>query len=297
MRNAITPNRVANSILIKRKSMNKVIIVEGTHDLLFFSKFKHSESQIEIAFGWENVINVVNSLLKEGYDNCIGIIDTDLKPIIPESYIIPANVFTTDCHDINIETIEYSFDIIYNHYCSKEKDKKFKEDNQLNDIKTYIYSLALPISFLRILSKRNSYNLRFKCKDEEGNSLDFTKFIDKDKFKFINIEKLVEAVMNYSRNKIKTDIPTKDIIVAELNQLIEQENDTYDRNKITNGHDFGEIILVGLKRKLGNNQHIKSDDFLKDCILNYEFVEFQKTKLFQQIKRFEATNTIEYLKN
>ena len=297
MRNAITANRVANSILIKRKSINKVIIVEGTHDLLFFSKFKHSESQIEIAFGWENVINVINSLLEEGYENCIGIIDTDLKPIIPESYVIPDNVFTTDCHDINIETIEYSFDIIYNHYCSTEKDKKFKEDNQLSDMKRYIYSLALPISCLRILSKRHTYNLCFKCKDEEGSSLDFTKFIDKDKFKFINIEKLVETVVNYSRNRIKNEIPTKDIIVTELNKLIEEESETYDKKHITNGHDFGEIILIGLKKKLGNNQHIKSDDFLKDCILTYEFVEFQKTKLFQQIKEFEVINNIEYLKN
>lgn len=297
MKNHLTHNRIVNSILIKKDKIKKIIIVEGSHDQLFFSKFKDDDSTLELAFGWSNVINVVKELSNQNFNKCIGIIDTDLKPIIPENYTIPQNVFSTDCHDINIETIEYSFDIIYNHYSSNDKDEKFKKDNNLQNIKEYTYQLSKPLSFLRVLSKRKKYNLCFKSKEEDGNSLDFSKFINKDNYKFISIDKLVDTVINYSRSRIKEVLPKKEVIIQELNELIQNEENNYDYRKLTNGHDFGEIILLGLKKVLGNNQHIKADNILKDCVLNYEFSEFKKTNLYTNIKRYQKANNENYLKN
>lgn len=297
MRESISHNRIANAILIKRNKIKKIILVEGSNDMLFFSKFKESDCFLELAFGWENVIMTINELLNQNFQACIGIIDSDLKPIIPEDIIIPSNVFCTDCHDINIETIEYSFNVIYNHHCSSEKSLSFKSQKNIEDIKSYTYELSKPLSFLRILSKRNKYNLCFKSKNDDSNSLDYSKFINKDKYEFISLEKLVETVINFSINRTTNKIPDKKIIIDELINLLKTEGNDYEFKHLTNGHDFGEIMALGLKKSLGSNQHIKADIFLKECILNYEYAEFKKTNLYNNIVIFEDKNNIKYLKN
>ncbi|SDF09621.1 hypothetical protein [Epilithonimonas hungarica] len=294
---AITSNRISNAILIKKKKIKKLILVEGSHDKLFFLKFKDENCSVELAYGWKNVIQVLDDLKAKHFENCIGVIDADLKKVIPEEFEMPDNIFMTDLHDINIETIEHSFNVIYKSHCSEDKNDVFTSYKKITDLKNYIYELSKPLSFLRILSKRKNYHLSFKSKDETSNNIDYSKFINKEKFEFTSLKNLVETVINFSRSKTKNALPQNEILLKELADLLENERNKYEVTKITNGHDFGEIITLGLKKCLGSNQHIKADNILRDCILNYEYSEFKKTNLYLSIRDTELKYGVAFLKN
>ncbi|KFF02320.1 DUF4435 domain-containing protein [Chryseobacterium luteum] len=294
MKEYITPERVATSILIKRKKQKKCFIVEGNHDRLFFLKFKDSDVNVEIAFGWENVIEVLKILKKENFLDVIGIIDSDFKLMVPEKFEKLENLILTDYHDVNTLTLDKSFDVVIKTHESEEKINSFLEEKK-KPLKEYIYSLARPLAMLKLLNKRENYNISFKGKKNDSPSLDFSKFINKDKFEYISNEKLIETIINYCNGKTKMPLPTKDILIDKLNELIKLESKNYTDVSLICGHDFGEIAVLGLKKRLGSKS-IKGDDFLNECVLNYDSMDFKKTKLYQSIKDIETKTFQTYLK-
>lgn len=293
MKEAISLDRIANSIIQRRKKYDNFILVEGSHDRLFFLKFKNKNSQIEIAFGWEKLIEIISKLKDRGFDKVIGIIDKDLREIIPETIKFDESIIITDDHDLNIICIEKSFDTIFQSYCSEEKVEKFKKEKNIDEIKDYIHEIIKPLSFLKILNKREKLNLSFKGNDTSKNDIDFSKFVDKRNFELISKEKLVEAITNYSRNRTKQKIISNGLIIRKLNKVISEED--YSYNQINSGHDFGQVICLGLKKVLGTKD-IASELFLKESILNYGTEDFKKTDVFKRIKTIEKKKKTLFLK-
>lgn len=290
----ITADRIANSIIQRKKQYENFILVEGTHDRLFLLKFKNADTQVEITFGWEKLIDVLTILKARGYNKTIGIIDQDLREIIPEESISNDDIIITDHHDINIVCLEESFNTIFQSYCSEEKVKTFKAEKNVPCIKEYTYNLVKPLSFLKILNKRESLNLTFKSNDAKKNKLDYSKFIDKNKYELISLDKLVETITNFSRNKTQQKIIADNIILEKLNIILNNEN--YENAKLSSGHDFGEIVCVGLKKTLGTKE-IDSEIFLKENILSYDSTAFVNTLIYKKIKTREAVQGTQYLKS
>lgn len=292
MKESITADRIANSIIQRKDSYKNFILVEGTHDRLFFLKFKNEKSQIEITFGWEKLLTILEKLKQRGYNNAIGIIDRDLKFIIPEDFPQADNLVLTDDYDLNIMCMEKTFSTIFDSHCSEEKVKNFKTKTNLECINTHTQTLAIPLSYLRILNKRENLNLTFKSKNLE-NKLDYSKFIDKNHYNLISLEKLVETITNFSRSKTQHKIVDDKLIVEKLKKLMHLE--TYHNSKIVNGHDFGEIICLGLKKALGS-LNIESDTFLKETILAYDYNDFKQTAMYSEITKVESKYNTEYIK-
>ena len=284
MKEYITPDRIANSILQRRTQFNNFIIVEGIHDRLFFLKFKSEKTCVEISFGWEKLLQVIEGLQKRGYSEMIGIMDKDLRNIIPEKMDFDEKVILTDDHDLNITTLEQTFQIIFENYNSGEKTEKFLSDIGKSSVKNHIYELVLPIAYLKILNKREKLHLTFKSNDSKKNNFDYTKFIDKNSFRLTSLEKLVETVINFSHSKTKEKIRPQHEIVAKLKKIITDEK--YNFNDVCAGHDFGEVISIGLKKALGSVE-VNSETFLKENILAYEAVDFTQTQLYRSIKNKE----------
>lgn len=290
----MTVDRIANSIIQRRKKHENFILVEGSHDRLFLLKFKNDTTQIELTFGWEKLIDIMSVLKQRGFEKAIGIIDKDLREVIPENHTYDKNIIITDEHDINILCIEKSFDVIFENYCSEDKVERFKSEKNISCLKTYTYDLAKPLSFLKILNKREKLNLSFKSNDSKKNKLDYSKFIDKNKYELISFDKLIETITNFSRNKTENKILNNDEILSKLKSIIKDEN--YDNSKINSGHDFGEIISLGFKKVLGTIE-LDSETFLKENILNYDINNFTQTLIFKHIKDCENRQQTTYLKH
>lgn len=293
MKENIKLDRIVNSILQRRKKFDNFILVEGSQDRLFFLKFKAEKSQIEITFGWEKLIEIINKLKQNGFDNVIGIIDRDQRDIIPENLKFEEEIIITDDHDINILSIQNSFETIFKSYCSDTKVDNFVQQKKCLCIKEYTHELTKPLSFLKLINKREKLNLSFKSNDSKKNLLDYSKFVDKNKYEIISITKMVETITNFSRSKTTEKIIPNNQIVEKLEKTMQAEN--FDFNILNNGHDFGEIICLGLKKVLGS-QDIESEDFLKDCILNYESKDFVATTMYSAIKLIEKKKKSNFLR-
>lgn len=293
MKDAITVDRIANSIIQRRKKYDNFILVEGSQDRLFFLKFKNDKSQIEITFGWEKLIQITSKLKERGFDKVIGIIDRDLREIIPENLSFDDNIILTDEHDINILCLEKSFNTIFQSYQSEDKVEKFKIEKKVTCLKDYTHEIIKPLSFLKVINKRDNLNLSFKGNDKNKKKIDYSKFINKEKYEFISLNKLVETVTNYSRNRTNEKIVSNEIILNKLNYIIDNEN--FEYSQLNCGHDFGEVICLGLKKVLGTKD-IDSEQFLKENLLNYETSDFITTNIFKSINKIESTQETVYLK-
>lgn len=288
----ITADRIANSIILRKEKYENFILVEGSHDRLFLLKFKSENSQIEITFGWEKLLEVVKKLKERGYENILGIIDLDFREFVENDSIEDDNVIITYEHDINIMCIEKSFSLIFDSYCSEEKIDGFKKEHNINCIKKYTYDLLKPLSYLKVLNKRENLHLTFKSNDRKKNNFDYTKFIDKNKFILISVDKLIETVTNFSRGKTSNKIISNEKIFEKLEKIL--KNESFDEIKLSSGHDFGEVICLGLKKVLGSKE-IDSETFLKECILSYDSSDFKKSKLYSDIKKMQTTKRTKFI--
>jgi len=293
MINSITADRIANSILQRRKKYNNFVLVEGSHDRLFLLKFKHENTQIEITFGWEKLIKVIEILKQNGYENILGLVDLDFREFISDAVTEDDEIIITDVHDINILCLEDSFSTIFDNYCSEEKVEKFKESNNCECIKEYTYQILKPLSYLKFLNKKESLHLTFKSNGNKKNNFDYSKFIDKNNYSLIDNLKLIETVTNFSRSKTTQTILKNEEILEKLVTLLESEK--FPKDKITNGHDFGEAIILGLKKVLGTKE-LDSETFLKECILSYDSSDFLKTNIYNKIHSIQKKKKTEFLK-
>lgn len=243
MRDSITLDRIANSILQRSKKYDNFILVEGSDDRLFFLKFKTETSQIEITFGWEKLLDLLKLLEDRGFDKVIGILDKDHRDLIPLGIALDKKIVETDCHDINILTIDKSFETIFKSYCSDSKYDLFLKAKKITCLKSYTFSITENLSYLRLLNSRENLHLTFKTNEGKKNRLDYSKFVNKDNYEFISVEKMIETITNFSRSKTKQTIPTDDFIYKKLIDLKNKEN--FDHVIFNNGHDFSEIICLG----------------------------------------------------
>lgn len=293
MRESITLDRVANSILQRSKKYENFILVEGSNDRIFFLKFKNANSQIEITFGWEKLIELLKLLKARGFKNVIGVIDKDHRSIIPLEVDLDEELIETDFHDINILTINESFEPIFNVYCSEDKYNKFLEDKKIKCLKTYTFNIAENLSYLRLLNKRENLHLSFKTNDGKKNRLDYSKFVNKDKYEFISLEKMIETITNFSRSKTTHSLLSNEKIYDLLIKLKSKES--FDYLLFCNGHDFSELICLSLKKVLGSRE-VEPESFLKDCILNFDIFNFEKTEMYSKIKELEKIKKTQFLK-
>lgn len=293
MRESITLDRIANSIILRKDKYENFILVEGTLDRLFFLKYKAENTQIELAFGWENLTILMEKLKERDYYKTIGIIDKDLRNIVPIELEFNEDIIETDSHDINILTIDKTFEIIFQSNYSPEKTEKFKENNDIACVKMHTYDMVEKVFYLRLLNHRENLHLSFKSKENIKNKLDFSKFINKDNYQFISLEKMIETITNFSRGKTSEKIINNDIILDKLVNLMETEK--YDNKICINGHDFSEAICIGLKKALGSRD-VEPESFLKDCILAYDGEDFVKTEMYAKIKKLEYKKHSKFLR-
>ena len=291
----LTPNRIANSILQKNSFKGAYLIVEGNKDFSLFKKFTETEfCKIEIAFGNNNVIDVINELNSRGYSEALGIIDSDFRKLDNE---IPANenILLTDEHDIEIMIFKSeAFETIITHYAQPSKLESFIKENDNQELREIFLNLAMPLGYLKWANKKNNLGLVFKPLKVDGNPLNIADFIPPTTLKFTNYEDMIQSVLNYTVNKseLKT---TKDLAVKAAKKMI---NNAHSLLQICNGHDVIHIISISLRKKISNlnSNSINPEQLEKEFIFAYDSRYFEQTELYKQIKLWELKKNKAVLK-
>lgn len=287
----ITPERTANAIMQDTQFNGYYLIVEGNKDVKLYGKFIN-ESNIKItpAFGNEKVKKVLEILDERGFEKRVGIIDSDFQKILNITEDI-GGLFITDEHDIEVMIIKTkALENVLNVYCSSQKIKEF-EKNKGTTIREALLSLGKEIGYLKLANKVYDLGLVFKPKNVDGKQIKYNKFICEKTFNFLGAENLIDATINYSRNR-SDSLKEKEIITEKFIEISEQE---LDLMQLVNGHDLSNFLYILMKKILKSRSRMLNDfNCIEDSlILAYEFSYFQETDLFTQIVNWSKEKNVQ----
>lgn len=274
MRDAITPDRIANQIRMRRSAYTGTfIIVEGSTDVRVYERCVDSKKcEFSIAHNKDNAISALKILQNDNFAGVLAIIDADFSRL--EKSLPPTpNLLLTDYHDLENMLIQSpALDKVMSEYGSAEKISKLRQDIRLT-----LLEIGKKIGYLRLVSLK--FNLALKFED-----LDFKKFID-DKTLAINLLKMIGTVKNHSQKHalLETDIQ---------NKLENLQDDSHDPYQVCCGHDLICILSIGLCKVWGtwNNNDVKADVIERSLRLAYEESYFRSTELYLSIQRWENIN-------
>jgi len=290
MQNSITPVRIANAILQDTSYNGLYVIVEGEKDEKLYQKFlSDPKTRIRPAFGCNKVREVLTILNKRGYDNRIGIIDADFNNILKVSDKIDG-LFVTDDHDIEVMMIKTpALEDVLHTICSKKSIEEFNKKNS-KTLRDQLYSLGKEVGYLKLANRVYDLGLVFKPKTNDGRQLKYSNFTCSSSFNFLGKEKLIETVLNYSRNKSES-IKSESIINQKFDEIYNTENDLL---QLINGHDLSNFLYILMKKIIKSRNRILVDfNSIEDClILSYNLSFFKDTLLYKQINIWADSNNI-----
>ncbi len=253
------------------------VLLEGKTDIkLFRNIFNTDKTYITQINGKEKLEQALEILQDEGYSTIFGIKDSDFDNLENITYE-NINLFTTDYADIEIHMIESSaFESIINEFASENCHKSF-----LDDLKEKLYNETISIGYIRWLNERLSKNINFK-------RLNYENFINKSQCNIsINLDKLINEIINVSSLN-------KNEIIREIEKL---KLISYDYLQICNGHDITKLLAY-LFNHQGNSDktNIKRERIEEALRLSYNFNDFQKTRLYNNLNIWQQQYNIQIFK-
>ncbi len=293
MEEYITPERTANAIMQDTNFEGYYLIVEGKKDVKLYSKFVNENGIIvKPAFGNENVKRVLEILDERGFERRVGIIDADFRRILNLTENIQG-LFITDQHDIEVMIINTSaLENVLNVFCSKARIKEFEETSGLS-IREALFSLGKEIGYLKFANKIFDLGLVFKPKKPDGNQIKYNCFTCEKTFSFLGKEKLIETVINYSRNRSES-IVDKEQIKERYEEISQEELDLF---QLVNGHDLSNFLYILMKKILKSRSRMLADfNSIEDSlILAYDYDYFKQTQLYNQLIDWSEDNNYQVL--
>lgn len=277
MRNAITPERIATQIRMRRSAYSGTfIIVEGSTDARVYKDCVDSKKcEFSIAENKYKAIRALDILEKDYFAGVLAIVDADFS-ILEESLPSSPNLLVTDYHDLEIMIIQSPLlDKVMDTFGSEDKISKFAKDIRLTLLET-----GKSLGYLRWVSLKFNLALKF-----EGLKIkDFKEFID-DKTLIVNQLGMIKKVKN---NSEKYSLIEEDIQV-KLDNL---KDDTHDLRQVCCGHDLIYILSIGLCKAWGtwDSRDFKPEVLEKWLQVTYGEVYFRSTQLYKSIQVWEQNN-------
>ena len=272
------PSITANEIRLKRSQhIGAFGVVEGPDDKLFYSRFiDQDKCKLVVAYGKENVLDVIRLLDTENFRGVFGMVDLDFDAINRIS-VDTANIIHGDCHDVEAMLIRSpAFDHVLREFGSEDKITRFCDRMQL-DVRTVLHKAVMPLAYLRLHSKRTGLNLKFE-------NLRFSEFIHRDSLE-MNLTALITAVKNNSQRQ---DISSEALRagIAELNDV------THNPWQLCNGHDLVGVFSFALRSSIGSERaaNVRVENLTTSLRLAYNESDFSESAQYQRIREWELAN-------
>ncbi|MBP0013608.1 MAG: DUF4435 domain-containing protein [Roseofilum sp. SID2] len=280
MKEQLTPDRVANSIRLKRQTFTgSFLLVEGGSDKRFYQRFTHENCKIEILSGKpsskQRVIEVLQILENDNFPGVLAIVDADFDRLEYPQNSSP-NLLRTDTHDLETMLLQSpALDKVIPELGSERKVEQLEKLGK--SVRMALLEAGIVLGYLLWISQIDGLNLKF-----EG--IEYSKFIN-EKSLVIDPQKLIQEVKNKSQ--------FHSLPVSELHQRLHtQKSDYHDPWQVCCGHHLVEILAFALRKTIGNQKSadVKSDKLEKDLRLAYEDAYFQQTQLYIKICGWERDN-------
>lgn len=288
----LTPNSIANSIMLDDSFDGWILLVEGQNDYILFNRLINKDTiKIIQGHGKDKVKEVLAILKERNFDKIIGIVDSDFDNILGETDNIK-NLFKTDDHDLEIMMFKTdAFSKLLDTTCDFDKINNLKREQDIKDI---ILGLIEDLGKLKLINVKEKLGVKFKPKESNGNILKYEKFIDFKEMIFLGEDLLMKTINEYSDNR------TKVFEMEKLKQEYEKIKDnTYNIYDLVNGHDLSNVIFKFIKKTLKSNSNLIKDYTCieKTLLVGYDITDIFDTKLFSELIQFANLNNIKIIDN
>lgn len=290
MEGSITPERIANAIMLDSRFLGTHILVEGVKDIKMYKKmFSIDNVRLTQTWGKYRQRDVFNILKERNFNRGIGIRDADFLRI-PGNNKFDAGfaepIFATDCHDAEVMTIELG--VLHDILQVTHDESRLREfEKKHGALKEVAMEIAKIIGCLRLASKRNQLGLSFKPVKPDGPKLKYHKFVDVVDGK-IDIDSMINIVWEYSRGRSSVVKSKTDIKSALLNVM----GQDYPVLDLVNGHDVVEVLSL-LSRKMINctNRIFADGEGIEDALaIGFSPRTFAVTSLYAKLDAWQKAS-------
>ena len=239
------------------------ILVEGEDDCKIYPKlFDPSKAKVEYVDGKTSLIEALE-ILTQKTKQVVGILDADflhLNKLYPQV----KNLFYTDYHDIEMTML--NFEEVRINLLTEYKMQDKQEAIWQNVLEEASY-----IGYIRWYNDINNREIKFK-------GLKYGDMIGLNNGKIYLIKsQLLEKLNERSKNK-KEDLTEK-----LITEFIE-ERTTNDSLNLCNGHDTINLFSLLLEGKASANS------FAKELRLSFTNEHFRRTKLYENLQKWQTQN-------
>jgi hypothetical protein len=269
-------NEIRLSLRSKTGSKIVWVLVEGEDDCKIYPKFfAENVTRVEFVNGGKDQLMLALKTLAQETKQVIGIRDADFLHL-EENYPPVANLFFTDCHDIEMT-------MLYNDAVFENILYEYSLQQELAEIKQNILTEASFVGYIRYYNELNTCSINFKGIDY---NVDF-----ENNTHYITLHKncLIQELNQRSPNK-KTTIDE-----STINQFaqVKKIQDTY---QLVNGHDFIKMLMLRIKKTM-NNLNIKTDNIAISLRNSYQIAHFKETTLYSKLLDWQKQNGFTILKS
>lgn len=280
-----TPSAMVTAALENKKFQGFHVFVEGGGDFKLWKNFmQKSQTKVTICNGCENVIEATILGNEKGI-RCFGIIDRDFRSIL-DSEDLPANIFITDEHDIEMMICHTDcLGKVLNNYDSSQKIDDYEEAN--GQVRDKVFSLTNRIGYLKLLNKRIDLNIILKKRDKEGNIVlpSYEKFLDKH-CQIKSNEEMISYLLQWSEsNGKRANRPLEEVVQA----YIEESATKQDSWQLSNGHDFAYLLAYFIHKEIGCKKKTQQE-IESELVLAYEHDYFKRTNMYRSMNDWMETN-------
>lgn len=261
---------VVSEILMCRTAFSgSFFVIEGDSDSQFFSRrVAKDHCQIVIAGGKPTVCNAVLRAYQIGLAGILGAIDDDYDCIC-ELPIPSAHIVRTDARDIESLLLRSAaLELVIHELGDHAKIAAFEASEGIT-VREALVRRGLIFGKLRLLDKQNGWNF---------------KFADLSPWRFADSHSWVideSAVIKHFFAELKLDPNAFAGSLATISVA--------DPFFILHGRDTVNILAMGLRSKLGNQQH-SAERICQMLRLAFDDAMAAACPLFQQIRSWEAAN-------
>jgi hypothetical protein len=279
MREWLSAVDIANSIRMTRSQYSgSFLVVEGRGtDLKIFRRLvDRTHCNIQPAHGRDNVLDVIKILEEDKFGGIVGLVDADFWHVegLPP---LGTNIVVCEYHDLEILLLTTrALEVTLVELGSEEKIERLLATRGTS-VEEFLLQLASTLGFLRLLSIRNGYNLKFS-------SLKFTRFLNVDSME-IDVAQMIQHVIAVSQRQ--------DLSVKEIeNEIASLANAEYDLRQICCGHDVIAILAVGLRKVVGTKDANEARIEIIESVLRAGFgpEDFAGTSIYKDLRAWEAGN-------
>lgn len=271
MQEFIVPSVILDQARMLYRDANKLtIVVEGSSDRTFFRTMMGEQViQFSPVNGWENVRDIIDVAIAQGYVETMGIIDKDYHVLLNDGVTENDQLAFTDQNDLEMMLfLSPSFSKFLTISAIEAKI------STIENPRVPILKAASYLGALRALSLKNNYCLCFdeyKCKD----------YVEHTRLA-ADIKQLVKKVIQRTRSKGISVSIDETALLSAVNDYVRDNC----AECLCNGHDVIEIVGIAMRKLYASADATEySEERVFEMLLQgYTVEEFQKSELYTKLK-------------